>query len=118
MTISEKLVEVLGPLVGGRVYFDDTPTDGPEDIPYIVCLLSGGTRFFYVENERPDKRHHRVAITGVTKYPSDRDILADQIEEAMCKGGFPACQPYGGPISGSSPPHGELYSQQQFGVNY
>lgn len=118
MTISEKLYEVLSPLVGGRVYFDDTPEDGPEGYPYIVVTYGGGTRAWYVEQVRPDKQHYRVSIVGATKKPKERDVLADLIEQAICDGGFPASQPYGGPISGSSPTHDEIYSQQQFGIYF
>lgn len=122
MTLEEQLYAVLSPLVGGRVYFDATPEDGPEGYPYIVVSVAGGKRRWFVEQERPDKQHYRMAITGVVNTkPKDRGALADLIEETMCAAGrgvFPASEPFGGWITGRSIQHKELYSQQQFGVYF
>lgn len=119
-TLAEKLYETLSPLVGGRVYFDETPKNGAEGYPYIVVIMSGGKRRWYVEQERPDKRHSRVTLTGVVRKneQAERDALMDEIEETMCKADFPAVEPYGGFISGSSVTHEELYGSQQFGLYF
>lgn len=122
MTLEEQLYAVLSPLVGGRVYFDATPEDGPEGYPYLVVSLLGGKRKWFVEQERPDKQNHRLSITGVVNTkPKDRGALADQIEETMCKAcptPFASSEAYGGWITGRSIQHKELYSQQQFGVYF
>lgn len=122
MTLEEKLYEVLSPLVDGRVYFDTTPENGPEGYPYLLVSMLGGPRQWYVEQERPARAQHRIAITGVVNTkPKDRGDLADLIEETMCQAGktaFPATNAFGGWISGRSVQHKEFYSQQQFGVYF
>jgi len=118
MTISEKLYTLFAPLCDGRVYFDGTPKDGPEGIPYIVIEMVPGQEVYYVERELQNFSNHRVVVTGATKRPSTRDDLARQITYAMCHSSFPAVVPYGSWMGGYSDVHDEYYSQQHFGVTH
>ena len=120
MTIEEFLYDLLSPLCDGRVYFDETPKDGPEGYPYIVITMAGGKRSWFVEQEMPDKWHYRVTITGVVRKNEQvaRSTLMTAIEAKICRANLPGTQPYGGMISGSSTVHEELYGSQQFGLYF
>lgn len=119
LSMSEKLFALLSPLVGGRLYFDVTPDDGPGEVPYLVVFTnSTAGREFYVEQAVPDTRRYRIGVTTVSKYPSDRDNLALAVEKAICEGGFPASAPSGGIASGGDSTREELYASQQFIISY
>lgn len=119
-TLAEKLYATLSPLVEGRVYFDETPKDGAEGYPYIVIVMAGGRRQWFVEQDMADKWNYRVTLTGVVRKNEQaaREQLMTNIEATMCRADFPAVQAYGGPISGASTLHEELYGSQQFGLYF
>jgi len=117
MNLEQKMLEVLSPLVGGNVFWDQTPDVAPKG-DFILLSRPGGRAQWYVEQELPDAKHARVQVTAFSDRSARREQLADLIEYAMCHGGFPACEPQGSWQGFSHPTLKKYAALWQFGVWY
>lgn len=80
-TLNERLVQLLGPLVAGRIFPDIAP--GPTPQPYITYQQVGGRARQYLEKKLPDHRHARVQINVWSDRRSDATTLALQVERVL-----------------------------------
>lgn len=60
MAIEQSIVDLLGPLVGGRIHADSA--EGPPPRPYIVFQQVGGRPMVYLESTVPDLQNGRWQI--------------------------------------------------------
>lgn len=117
MNFEERMIELMGPLVGGNAFWDQTPDKVPAG-DYIIMSHAGGRAGWYVEQTVPDAAHERVQITAFSDRSNQRSLLARRIEFVMCAADFEACEPYGRWRGFSEPTRKKYAALWQFGVWY
>lgn len=81
MSIEVDLINLLGPLVGGRIYPDVTPEN--PDYPLIVYQQVGGKAYAYMENKLPDHLHARMQICVWSKRRIEASAIGHQVEKLL-----------------------------------
>ena len=94
MLIEEKMIQLLGPLVGNHVYWDEVELEDAEADPVIVLQIVGGKHAWYVDNEIPDYRNARLQITVLA---TDAIVAANTMKaaEVAMASGVVICRPTG-----------------------
>jgi hypothetical protein len=117
VNLEENMIQILSSLVGGKVFWDQTPDVVPKG-DFIILSRVGGRAGWYMENEIPDHKHARLQVTAFSDRSAQREYLADQIEYRMAHAGFPACEPQGSWRGFSEPSFKKYACLWQFGVWY
>lgn len=115
MSLEEDLVSLLGPLVSGRIYPDETP-DNPQ-FPLVVYQQIGGRAGWYMEKKVPSHKHSRMQISVFAKRRADANALARSIESALCESTLVA-EPYGAFTALREDPLKLYGARQDFGIWY
>ncbi|MBD9583589.1 DUF3168 domain-containing protein [Delftia sp. DLF01] len=80
-TLNERIVQLLGPLVGGRIYPDLAPDHAGK--PYITYEQTGGRARQYLEKRLPDHRHARIQINVWDDRRTQATAIALQVEKVL-----------------------------------
>lgn len=111
--LEERLVELWGALVGGRLYPDTTP-DVPI-FPLLVYQQVGGRDGWYVENKLPSHRHARIQLHVWSRSRQEANTLCLSAERLLAESGLIA-EPYGA-LTALYDESQKLYgSRQDFGI--
>ena len=96
MNIEALMLSIIGPLVGGRFYWDTTPQSGPPKdangryLPFCVGQLVGGRDSTYVDQTFPDYEHHRLQVISFAPSSLEATDLARQVKSSILANHKPA----------------------------
>lgn len=84
MTLEERLIQLLGDLVAGRVYPDTAPDNAT--FPLIIYQQVGGRDYGYVDGSLPDREHARVQMTVHGRIRHEVKAIATAMKRRMAGG--------------------------------
>lgn len=84
-------------LVSNRVYPDIAPLGAVE--PYITWQGVGGKSLRFLDNTPGDKRHTRLQVNVWAQTRTQANLIARQIEDALCASSLFQATPLGEPVS-------------------
>ncbi len=81
MTLEERLVQLLGDMVGGRVYPDTAPDNAV--FPLVIYQQVGGRDYAYVDGSLPDHEHARMQMTVHGRVRHEVKAIAMELKRRM-----------------------------------
>lgn len=118
MTLPEALTALLAPLVGGELFWDETPNGYV--VPAAGCIILqdfGGKRLTYVDQTLAANQPSRVQIECWTKRRADTNALANLVEQTILASDLIAT-PYNAPVGDANSALGISGARQDFGFWY
>ncbi|OZI31735.1 hypothetical protein CAL29_28085 [Bordetella genomosp. 10] len=109
------MVDIVGPLVGGRVFPDSAA--GDTKLPFVIYQKVGGVDPVFLDGTLPDKENARVQVVVWARKRTEASTLMRQIKETLC-GAPTLAQPAGPAVSRSDDVTKFLGSQQDFSIWY
>ena len=97
MSIEAEIYSVLKSLVSNRVYPDIAPLAVAH--PYITWQGVGGQSLRFLDNTAADKRNTRMQINCWATSRLQANLIARQVEDALCASSLLQANPIGEPVS-------------------
>ena len=94
MVVEQILVNLLGPLVGGNVYWDEVELEDSKGDPLIVLQIVGGATNWYVDNELPEYKAARLQVVVLATDAIVASNTMGAVDRAMASG-VVICRPIG-----------------------
>lgn len=107
------MVDVLGPLVGGRVFPDTAPAS--TGMPFVIYQKVGGIEPVYADGTLPDKENARVQVQVWARKRTDASSTMREVKTALCAAPALAV-PLGADVARNE--DGFLGAQQDFSIWY
>lgn len=115
MSIEADIVNLFGPLVGGRISPDVVPDT--HSFPLIVYQFIGGAAGWYLEKKMPSHKHTRLQLTVWSERRLEADVIARTAEKLICESALVA-EPYGAFTALYEEPIKKYGTRQDFGIWY
>lgn len=115
MHIEKILIDLLGPIVGGNVYWDEVELEDANADPLIILQIVGGKNGWYLDNELPEYKNARLQVVVLATDAIVASTTLSAVERAMASG-VVICRPIGEMTSGADRSTGRREKIMQFSI--